>query len=100
MKVSTNTDGVDKIRNEIIGKDLKRTKDTDHESRPGNVDTEDRVEISPKAFDLNVLQAAAMQTPDVRPGKVADIKSQVDNGTYKISYEELAERLVEDARMA
>jgi negative regulator of flagellin synthesis FlgM len=100
MKVSTNTDGVAKISNEIIGKDLKRIKDTDHESRPENVDPEDRVEISSKAFDLNALQAAVMQAPDVRTGKVADIKSQVDNGTYKISYEELAERLMEDAWMA
>ena len=35
--------------------------------------------------------------PDVRPEKVADIKTHVDNGTYTIFYEELAERLIEDA---
>jgi negative regulator of flagellin synthesis FlgM len=100
MKVSTNTDGVDKIRNEIIGKDLKRIKDTDNETRVEDIDAEDRVEISSKAFDLNALQAAAMQTPDVRTGKVTDIKNQVESGNYKISHEELAERLMEDALIA
>lgn len=100
MKVSTNTDGIDKISNELIRKNLKRIKQSGQENRDANVAPEDRVEISSKAFDLNTLQAAVMQAPDVRPGKVADIKSQVDNGTYKISYEELAERLMGDAWMA
>ncbi|MCX6580856.1 MAG: flagellar biosynthesis anti-sigma factor FlgM [Candidatus Aminicenantes bacterium] len=100
MKVSTNTDGVDKISAEYIRKDLKKVKQSGQENRAENDASEDRVEISSKAFDLNTLQAAAMQAPDVRTGKVADIKNRVDNNTYKISYEELAERLMEDAWMA
>ncbi len=100
MKVSTNTDGVDKISAEFIRKDLKRVKQSGQENRAENDASEDRVEISSKAFDLNALQAAAMEAPDVRTGKVADIKNRVDNNTYKISYEELAERLMEDAWMA
>jgi negative regulator of flagellin synthesis FlgM len=100
MKVSTNTDGVDKIRNEIIGNDLKRVKQSGQENRAENDASEDRVEISSKAFDLNALQAAAMQAPDVRTGKVADIKNRVDNGAYNIAYEELAERLIEEALLA
>jgi len=100
MKVSTNTDGVDKISAEYIRKDLKKVKQSGQENRAENDASEDRVEISTKAFDLNALQAAAMQAPDVRTGKVADIKNRVDNNTYKISYEELAERLIEDAWMA
>lgn len=99
MKVSTNTDGVDKIRNEIIGKNLKRIKDTDHENSFEYIDAEDRVEISSKVFDLNVLRAEAMQTPEVRTGKVEAIKHRVDNGDYKVSEEELAESLIEDAWM-
>jgi flagellar biosynthesis anti-sigma factor FlgM len=100
MKVSTNTDGVDKISAEYIRKDLNKVKQSGQENRAENDASEDRVEISTKAFDLNALQAAAMQAPDVRMGKVADIKNRVDNNTYKISYEELAERLMEDAWMA
>lgn len=99
MKVSTNSGGVDKIRNQIIGKDLKRIKDTDNESRTEYVDPEDRVEISSKLLDMNALQAEAMQTPEVRTGKVEAIKHRVDNGDYTISHEELAERLIEDAWM-
>ena len=99
MKVSTNSGGVDKIRNQIIGKDLKRIKDTDNEPRVEDIDTEDRVEISSRVFDLNVLQAEAMQTPEVRTGKVEDIKHRVNDGAYVISHEELAERLIEDAWM-
>lgn len=100
MKVSTNSGGIDKIRNQIIGKNLKRIKDTDNETRVEDIDAEDRVEISSRVFDLNVLQAEAMQTPDVRTGKVTDIKNQVESGNYKISHEELAERLMEDALIA
>ncbi|HLP58819.1 MAG TPA: flagellar biosynthesis anti-sigma factor FlgM [Candidatus Deferrimicrobium sp.] len=100
MNISTNTGGIDKMNRVLIRKDLKKIKDTGKENKTGIFDTEDKIEISFKTFDLNALQTSVMQFPDVRPEKVADIKTRVDNGTYTISYEELAERLIEDASTA
>jgi negative regulator of flagellin synthesis FlgM len=93
MKVTF--DGIDKINSEFIQKDLKRVKDTEKESE--NVVSEDKVEISSKALDLKAMQEQAMQAPDVRMEKVASIKTRVDSGTYEISHEEIAERMIEES---
>ncbi|MCP5102916.1 MAG: flagellar biosynthesis anti-sigma factor FlgM [bacterium] len=96
MKVTTN---VDKINSEFIQRDLKRVKDYDSDKKADNFASEDKVEISSKAYDLKGLQAEAMQAPDVRPEKVSAVKAQLDNGTYAISHEKLAERLIEESML-
>jgi negative regulator of flagellin synthesis FlgM len=93
MKVTF--DGIDKINNEFIQKDLKRVKDTEKKSE--NMVSEDKVEISSKALDLKAMQEQAMQAPDVRMEKVGPIKTRVDSGTYEISPEEIAESMVEES---
>jgi negative regulator of flagellin synthesis FlgM len=93
MKISS--DGIDKINSEFIQRDLKRIKDSEEE--PSNIDSDDKVELSSKALDLKEMQGKALSFPDIRPEKVEQIKMQVENGTYKISTEKIAERLIEDA---
>ena len=62
MNVSTNTcgidklSGIDKLNSVLIRKDLKKIKDTGKENKTGIFDTEDKVDISFKTFDLNALQ--------------------------------------------
>jgi negative regulator of flagellin synthesis FlgM len=95
MSIKISTNGVDRINSELIQKDLKRIKNNEKET--GNFVSDDSVELSSRATDLKNLQAKAMSTPDVRQEKVADIKMQINNGTYQISSEKIAERMIEDA---
>ena len=95
MKVTTNIDSIDKLNNDFIRKDLKKVKDT--ETSAANYASDDSVEISSEALNLKDMQAAAMRAPDVRAEKVADIKTQVESGAYKISHEKLAEQMIEEA---
>lgn len=97
INVNSKVDGIDKINSEFIQKDLKRIKDT--EKQVENFASEDKVEISSEALDLKSMQAAALQAPDVRPEKVATIKTQIESGTYQISNEKLAERIIDEALM-
>lgn len=93
IKISAN--GIDKLNSEFIQKDLKRIKKSEEETP--NISPDDKVELSSRAVDLKEMQAAAMASPDVRPEKVEQIKMQIDNGTYKISSEKIAEQLIEEA---
>lgn len=93
MKVTF--DSIDKINSEFIQKDLKRVKDTEKEAE--NIVSEDKVEISSKALDLKAMQEQAMQAPDVRMEMVTSIKTRLESGTYEISHEAIAERMVEES---
>jgi len=95
MEVTTNIDRIDKLNNEYMHKDVKKAKDT--ETSRASFAPDDSVEISPEALNLKDIQAAAMQAPDVREEKVTTIKTRVESGAYQISYERLAEQMIEEA---
>lgn len=92
MKVNTN--GVDKLNSEYVQRDLKKIKDAEKVS--GNNADEDRVELSSKALDLKAMQDIARLAPDIRAEKVTAIKAQMDSGSYKISAEKLADKMMEE----
>jgi len=92
MSIKIGSDTVDKINSELIQRDLKRLKH--NEDTAINISADDSVEFSSKALDF---KSKAMAFPDIRPEKVEQIKMQVDNGTYKISSQKIAERIIEDS---
>ena len=71
--------------------------------RSGNLKAKDGVNVSlsqearemkasrEKAFDI------AMNTPDVRQDKVADIKARIQNGTYKVDSGKVADGMLREA---
>lgn len=73
MGIDIDANGSEKIDSEFIQNDLKRIKKSEE------------------------MQTMAMASPDVRTEKVEQIKIQIDSGTYKISSEEIAEQLIEEA---
>ncbi len=93
MKIGSNR--IDKINSEFIQKDLNRIKQNEEET--ANFAADDKVELSSQALDFKEMQTRAMAAPDVRTEKVDTIKMKLDNGTYKISNEKIADRLIEDA---
>jgi negative regulator of flagellin synthesis FlgM len=56
----------------------------------------DRVEVSDKGRAMQVATAALKQIPKIRADKVAELKTRIKDGTYKVSGEEIAERVLAD----
>lgn len=54
----------------------------------------DKVEISDFGRELHVAKQAVAAAPDVRADKVSELKSRIKNGTYNVSGESFAEKLL------
>ncbi len=55
----------------------------------------DKIEISEQAKDFQVAMRAFKELPEVRQGKIEEIRSQVESGQYKPSAEAVAEKIME-----
>ena len=55
----------------------------------------DRIEISTMGRDLQVAKKAVSETEDVRWNKVNAIKKRMQSGTYNVSCEEVADKMIE-----
>ncbi|SEM35699.1 anti-sigma-28 factor, FlgM family [Syntrophus gentianae] len=71
------------------GKDVKEDKSA--------VIPQEKVDISNKAREIQQINSAMSEIPDVRDEKVSSIKAQIENGTYNVSGEELANKMVGEA---
>jgi negative regulator of flagellin synthesis FlgM len=54
----------------------------------------DSVEISDAARSLASARSAATRSPDVRAGRVAELKAAIANGTYTVDSRQLARSLI------
>ncbi|MBP5305500.1 MAG: flagellar biosynthesis anti-sigma factor FlgM [Lachnospiraceae bacterium] len=54
----------------------------------------DKLELSRAGKDLQVAKSAVASASDVREDKVAQIKAQMEAGTYSVSARDIAEKLV------
>ncbi|MFZ0430938.1 MAG: flagellar biosynthesis anti-sigma factor FlgM [Acidobacteriota bacterium] len=54
----------------------------------------DRLEFSVTGKELQYLSQKASEAPDVRSERVAEIKSQIEAGTYNIQAQEIAEAMI------
>ena len=55
------------------------------------------VAISPTARDIYQAKKALDQVPDVREDRVQALKAQVENGTYHVSGEDIADLMIRRA---
>jgi negative regulator of flagellin synthesis FlgM len=55
---------------------------------------EEKVDLSTTAKDIQQASNALSSLPDVREQKVAEIKSQVQQGTYNVSGDKIAGKMV------
>lgn len=60
----------------------------------GNASFKDEVLFSSLGKDMQVAKNALLTTPDVRESLVSDIKSRMDAGTYEVSNEDFASKLI------
>lgn len=56
----------------------------------------DRVEVSDKGRAMQVAAAALKRIPKIRADKVAALKARINDGTYQVSGEDIAERMLAD----
>lgn len=78
--------------NQVYG--VGKTKKTGKAGSTGNVNTTDQVSFSTIGRDMQIAKAALANVPDVRQDKVDALKSAIQNGTYQVSNESFAEKLV------
>ena len=57
----------------------------------------DRVELSEKARELIDAKIKVKQMPDVDEDKVARVKAQLEQGTYRVDSQKTAARMIEEA---
>lgn len=56
---------------------------------------QDKLEISQTGKDYQVAKNIVAQTPDVREDKINEIKQRMEAGSYQVSNQEVANKLVE-----
>lgn len=59
-----------------------------------NVAGRDKVELSNEAKDFSSVFKKALEAPDVREEKIADIKARIDAGTYSVTGEDVAKKIM------
>lgn len=75
---------------EIYGATSKRKVTSKNEK----VGEKDKLEISNTAKYFQVALKAAKDSPDIREEKVEQIKQQIETGTYNVSAEEVAKKMM------
>ena len=73
---------------------LYHANSTKRVAKAGSVEKFDSVQISQMGKDYQVAKAAVAATPDVRTDLVNDIKQRMQDGTYDVSMEMLADKLL------
>ncbi len=64
-------------------------------SKPaGGTVVSDKVEISSMGKDIQVAKQAVGSASDIREDKVAELKKSINNGTYNVSNDDFAEKLI------
>jgi negative regulator of flagellin synthesis FlgM len=76
-----------------FGDKTASTKSQSGTPSPGGAE---HIAISSKAKDIQKATEAVNAAPDIRIEKVNQIKEQIANGTYKVSSEQLAEKIIEN----
>ena len=73
---------------------LYQANSTKRVAKSSSVERFDSVQISQMGKDYQVAKAAVAATPDVRTDVVNDIKQRMQDGTYDVSMEMLADKLL------
>jgi negative regulator of flagellin synthesis FlgM len=79
-----------------ISQRVKDSRDSVSGSKPGKMTAgeADSMELSDKAKDISFALKAVQDSPDVREDLVIAIKQQIAAGTYSVSGEKIAEKII------
>lgn len=68
---------------------------TSKAQKASNVSFSDQLELSSMGKDMQVAKQAVQNSPDVREDLVAKYKAQIQDGTYQVSSESFADKLIQ-----
>lgn len=71
-----------------------QAKRTGKTQKSASVSRTDRLQISSIGKDIQMAKAAVASAPDIREELTAPIKERIQDGTYEISNESFAEKLI------
>ena len=54
----------------------------------------DKLNVSDQAKEFQTALKAALSSPSVREDKINDIKTRIDNGSYNVSAEDIANKMM------
>ena len=77
---------------------IKKSSQLDSVER-SNVDKTDKISLSKGAVEFTKFKEILSSLPDVRNDKVAELQASIQNGTYHVESEEVADKLLEDILM-
>lgn len=60
------------------------------------VSSTDKLEISALGRDMQIAKQAVANSPDIRSDKVDTFKKSIEDGTYEVSADSFAEKLLEN----
>lgn len=73
---------------------LYQTKRISKTQKSAAADRTDRLQISSFGKDIQIAKAAVASAPDIREELTAPIKAKIQDGTYEVSNESFAEKLM------
>ena len=88
-----------RVKGKTIQDRIKVGDKTNTSKSPGvtsSTGSAEHIAISSKAKDIQKATEAVNAAPDIRIEKVNRIKEQIANGTYSVSSEQLAEKILEN----
>jgi len=94
MKISGNGPAIDPSVKQV--QDKKKLDDSAKKTAH-SVTKGDNVELSQTAKDIRQAKKLLDSIPDIREEKVAQIKQQIEDGTYKIDEEKIALNMLKEA---
>ncbi len=58
------------------------------------VSEKDRIELSVRGREIQHIDSLIRSTPDVRDAKVEQVRSAIENGTYNVKAEKIADKIL------
>jgi len=80
----------------ISGKEKNRVQGSPKGAPKGGL-SEDKVALSPEAKQIQEAKKLLDSLPDIREDKVAEIKEQIEAGTYNIDGEKIAFKMIRES---
>lgn len=76
------------------GADKATNKPVQNNSSTKSTQNNEMVQLSEESQLMNQAAEIAKATPSVRANRIADLKARIQNGTYEIDFEGVAEKII------
>lgn len=96
-KVGTNLNTADSAKTDKADKVKNQNDKSAAFDKLGALDTgASKVDLSPRAQEMKKVKDLAMAAPDIDEAKVAKYQKMIDEGTYKVSAKDIADKMVDE----